>query len=91
MENKENVKKIGEILCALMGWCKYDPKKVEEAIDKTIKENISFFMMNEKLAPAVVEEAKKAGIKITVEELEKNFVVYQKVIVNIVNEKNKKN
>lgn len=90
MENKENVKKIGEILCALMGWCKYNPEKVREAIEKTINENISFFKMNEKLTLTVIEEAKKDGIKITAEELEKDFIGYQKEIVNIVNEKNRK-
>lgn len=90
LENKENVKKIGKILYTIMGWYKYDSGKVKEAIEKVLNENTSFFAMNEKLAPAVVEEAKKDGIKITAEELEKDFIVYEKEILNIVNEKNKK-
>lgn len=88
IENKENVKKIGEIMYKLMGLYKYDPQKVKEEIEKKIiEENVSFFAMNEKLAPAVVEEAKKDGVKITAEELEKDFIVYEKEIVNIANGK----
>lgn len=86
LENGQAVKKVAMIMYRLMGGSKFDPEKVKTAVENSV----SFFSMNEKLAPAVAEEAKNDGVTVATEELTKNYNIYNEAFLAVVEEKNKK-